>query len=155
MATLGLVWSRKVGTVRPRTDIRGDTHNPAEKSSGSATRAYKLRYIHRFIDSGVFADTRRRGERDMGNNLTSSTPQRGRIHPLVAGAAMAVIPASATAIAAMTGILPTSRQRSRLRRLLCRSPGKSPECGRSTASRHPATRHAVGSARTAPYPSSP
>lgn len=41
MATLGLVWTRKVGTVRPRTDIRGDSHNPAEKSSGSATRAYK------------------------------------------------------------------------------------------------------------------
>lgn len=45
----------------------------------------------------------------MNTNLTSSSPQRGRIHPLVAGAAVAVILASATGIAAMTGILPTSR----------------------------------------------
>ncbi|MBC8745367.1 outer membrane lipoprotein SlyB [Paraburkholderia sp. WC7.3g] len=45
----------------------------------------------------------------MSTNLTSSSPQRGRIHPLVAGAAVAVILASATGIAAMTGILPTSR----------------------------------------------
>jgi outer membrane lipoprotein SlyB len=44
----------------------------------------------------------------MNTNLTSSNPQRGRIHPLVAGAAVAVILASATGIAAMTGILPTS-----------------------------------------------
>ncbi|MFM0734627.1 glycine zipper 2TM domain-containing protein [Paraburkholderia sediminicola] len=41
-------------------------------------------------------------------NLTSSNPQRNRIHPLVAGAAVAVILASATGIAAMTGLLPTS-----------------------------------------------
>lgn len=45
----------------------------------------------------------------MSTNLTSSSTQRGRIHPLVAGAAVAVILASATGIAAMTGILPTSR----------------------------------------------
>jgi outer membrane lipoprotein SlyB len=45
----------------------------------------------------------------MSTNLTSSSPQRSRIHPLVAGAAVAVILASATGIAAMTGILPTSR----------------------------------------------
>jgi outer membrane lipoprotein SlyB len=45
----------------------------------------------------------------MNNNLTSNLPQRSRIHPLVAGAAVAVILASATGIAAMTGILPTSR----------------------------------------------
>ncbi|MGF6596570.1 outer membrane lipoprotein SlyB [Paraburkholderia sp. GAS448] len=45
----------------------------------------------------------------MSTNLTSSSPQRSRIHPLVAGAAVAVILASATGIAAMTGLLPTSR----------------------------------------------
>ena len=45
----------------------------------------------------------------MNMNVTSNMPQRGRIHPLVAGAAVAVILASATGIAAMTGILPTSR----------------------------------------------
>ncbi|WP_341316081.1 glycine zipper 2TM domain-containing protein [Paraburkholderia sp. IMGN_8] len=45
----------------------------------------------------------------MNTNLTPSNPQRSRIHPLVAGAAVAVILASATGIAAMTGILPTSR----------------------------------------------
>ncbi len=45
----------------------------------------------------------------MNTNLTSNPPQRSRIHPLVAGAAVAVILASATGIAAMTGILPTSR----------------------------------------------
>jgi outer membrane lipoprotein SlyB len=45
----------------------------------------------------------------MSTNLTSSNTQRSRIHPLVAGAAVAVILASATGIAAMTGILPTSR----------------------------------------------
>ncbi|REE24192.1 glycine zipper 2TM protein [Paraburkholderia sp. BL27I4N3] len=44
----------------------------------------------------------------MNTNLTSSQPQRSRIHPLVAGAAVAVILASATGIAAMTGLLPTS-----------------------------------------------
>ncbi|NYH27348.1 glycine zipper 2TM domain-containing protein [Paraburkholderia bryophila] len=44
----------------------------------------------------------------MNNNLTSTQPQRSRIHPLVAGAAVAVILASATGIAAMTGLLPTS-----------------------------------------------
>lgn len=44
----------------------------------------------------------------MNTNLTSSSPQRSRIHPLVAGAAVAVILASATGIAAMTGLLPTS-----------------------------------------------
>jgi outer membrane lipoprotein SlyB len=42
----------------------------------------------------------------MNTNLTSSNPQRSRIHPLVAGAAVAVILASG--IAAMTGLLPTS-----------------------------------------------
>jgi outer membrane lipoprotein SlyB len=45
----------------------------------------------------------------MNTSLTSNSPQRGRIHPLVAGAAVAVILASATGIAAMTGILPASR----------------------------------------------
>ncbi|ASW01941.1 glycine zipper 2TM domain-containing protein [Paraburkholderia aromaticivorans] len=45
----------------------------------------------------------------MNTNLTPNLPQRNRIHPLVAGAAVAVILASATGIAAMTGILPTSR----------------------------------------------
>ncbi|MFP3567377.1 glycine zipper 2TM domain-containing protein [Paraburkholderia sp. SIMBA_030] len=45
----------------------------------------------------------------MNTNLTPSNPQRSRIHPLVAGAAVAVILASATGIAAMTGILPSSR----------------------------------------------
>jgi outer membrane lipoprotein SlyB len=44
----------------------------------------------------------------MNTNITSSNPQRSRIHPLVAGAAVAVILASATGIAAMTGLLPTS-----------------------------------------------
>ena len=44
----------------------------------------------------------------MNTNLTSSQPQRNRIHPLVAGAAVAVILASATGIAAMTGLLPVS-----------------------------------------------
>lgn len=45
----------------------------------------------------------------MNLSLTSNLQQRSRIHPLVAGAAVAVILASATGIAAMTGILPTSR----------------------------------------------
>jgi len=44
----------------------------------------------------------------MNTNVDSNLPQRGRIHPLVAGAAVAVILASATGIAAMTGILPVS-----------------------------------------------
>jgi outer membrane lipoprotein SlyB len=44
----------------------------------------------------------------MNTNLTPSNPQRSRIHPLIAGAAAAVILASATGIAAMTGLLPTS-----------------------------------------------
>ncbi|MFM0627165.1 glycine zipper 2TM domain-containing protein [Paraburkholderia xenovorans] len=44
----------------------------------------------------------------MNTNLTTSQAQRSRIHPLVAGAAVAVILASATGIAAMTGLLPTS-----------------------------------------------
>lgn len=44
----------------------------------------------------------------MNTNLTSSNSQRNRIHPLVAGAAVAVILASATGVAAMTGLLPTS-----------------------------------------------
>ncbi|PYE14461.1 outer membrane lipoprotein SlyB [Paraburkholderia silvatlantica] len=45
----------------------------------------------------------------MSTNLTSSSSPRSRIHPLVAGAAVAIILASATGIAAMTGVLPTSR----------------------------------------------
>jgi uncharacterized protein YcfJ len=45
----------------------------------------------------------------MNTNLTSNLPQRSRIHPPVAGAAVAVILASATGIASITGILPTSR----------------------------------------------
>src|SRR5258708_6245046 len=44
----------------------------------------------------------------MTTNVDSTLPHRGRIHPLVAGAAVAVILASATGIAAMTGILPVS-----------------------------------------------
>ncbi|CAB3732076.1 glycine zipper 2TM domain-containing protein [Paraburkholderia rhynchosiae] len=44
----------------------------------------------------------------MNTNLTSSNSPRSRIHPLVAGAAVAVIVASATGVAAMTGLLPTS-----------------------------------------------
>uniref|UniRef100_E1TK47 17 kDa surface antigen n=1 Tax=Burkholderia sp. (strain CCGE1003) TaxID=640512 RepID=E1TK47_BURSG len=44
----------------------------------------------------------------MNTNLTPSTSPRSRIHPLIAGAAVAVILASATGIAAMTGLLPTS-----------------------------------------------
>ncbi|CAH2804221.1 MAG: 17 kDa surface antigen [uncultured Paraburkholderia sp.] len=39
---------------------------------------------------------------------TSSTSPRSHIHPLIAGAAVAVILASATGIAAMTGLLPAS-----------------------------------------------
>jgi outer membrane lipoprotein SlyB len=45
----------------------------------------------------------------MNTNVTSNMPPRRRIHPLVAGAAVAVILASATGIAAMTGMVPTSR----------------------------------------------
>jgi outer membrane lipoprotein SlyB len=45
----------------------------------------------------------------MNMNVASNTPQRGRVHPLFAAAAIAVILASATGIAAMTGLLPTSR----------------------------------------------
>ncbi|WP_207003368.1 glycine zipper 2TM domain-containing protein [Trinickia mobilis] len=45
----------------------------------------------------------------MNTNVASNMPPRGRIHPLVAGAAVAVILASATGIAAMTGMLPASR----------------------------------------------
>ncbi|WNC93136.1 glycine zipper 2TM domain-containing protein [Paraburkholderia sp. FT54] len=45
----------------------------------------------------------------MNTNVASNMPPRGRIHPLVASAAVAVILASATGIAAMTGMLPTSR----------------------------------------------
>lgn len=44
----------------------------------------------------------------MNTNVTTSTSPRSRIHPLIAGAAVAVIVASATGIAAMTGLLPTS-----------------------------------------------
>lgn len=44
----------------------------------------------------------------MNSNLPSDLPQRNRIHPLVAGAAVAVMLASATGIAAMTGLLPSS-----------------------------------------------
>ncbi|MGF6982829.1 outer membrane lipoprotein SlyB [Paraburkholderia atlantica] len=45
----------------------------------------------------------------MNTNLPSDSTPRSRIHPLVAGAAVAVILASGTGIAAMTGLLPTSR----------------------------------------------
>lgn len=45
----------------------------------------------------------------MSTPLPPELPQRSRIHPLVAGAAVAVILASGTGIAAMTGLLPTSR----------------------------------------------
>jgi len=44
----------------------------------------------------------------MNTNVTNSIPQRSRIHPLIAGAAVSVILASATGVAAMTGILPLS-----------------------------------------------
>ncbi|MDR6390986.1 glycine zipper 2TM domain-containing protein [Paraburkholderia phenoliruptrix] len=44
----------------------------------------------------------------MNTNVTTSTSPRSRIHPLIAGAAVAVILASATGIAAMTGLLPSS-----------------------------------------------
>jgi len=42
-------------------------------------------------------------------NLNSSQPQRSRIHPLFAAAAVAVILVSGVGIAALTGILPTSK----------------------------------------------
>ncbi|MGF6934910.1 outer membrane lipoprotein SlyB [Paraburkholderia sp. UCT70] len=45
----------------------------------------------------------------MNTNLPSDSSPHSRIHPLVAGAAVAVILASGTGIAAMTGLLPTSR----------------------------------------------
>jgi outer membrane lipoprotein SlyB len=48
-------------------------------------------------------------EPTMNSNFPSDLPRRNRIHPLVAGAAVAVILASATGIAAMTGLLPSSR----------------------------------------------
>ena len=44
----------------------------------------------------------------MNTNVTNSIPQRSRIHPLIAGAAVSVILASVTGVAAMTGILPVS-----------------------------------------------
>ncbi|BEU25842.1 MULTISPECIES: glycine zipper 2TM domain-containing protein [Paraburkholderia] len=44
----------------------------------------------------------------MSANVTNSIAQRSRIHPLIAGAAVSVILASATGVAAMTGILPVS-----------------------------------------------
>ncbi|MBN3762114.1 glycine zipper 2TM domain-containing protein [Burkholderia sp. Ac-20365] len=44
----------------------------------------------------------------MNTNVTNSIAQRSRIHPLIAGAAVSVILASATGVAAMTGILPLS-----------------------------------------------
>lgn len=44
----------------------------------------------------------------MNTNPGSELAPRTRIHPLVAGAAVAVILASATAVAAMTGLLPTT-----------------------------------------------
>ncbi|WP_017774205.1 glycine zipper 2TM domain-containing protein [Paraburkholderia kururiensis] len=45
----------------------------------------------------------------MSANLTPDVPQRNRLHPLVAGAAVSVILASAAGVAAMTGILPLSK----------------------------------------------
>jgi outer membrane lipoprotein SlyB len=44
----------------------------------------------------------------MSANVTNSIAQRSRIHPLIAGAAVSVILASVTGVAAMTGILPVS-----------------------------------------------
>lgn len=44
----------------------------------------------------------------MNTNTATDLPQRNRIHPLVAGAAVAVMLVSVTGIAAMTGLLPTS-----------------------------------------------
>ncbi|MBB5463086.1 glycine zipper 2TM domain-containing protein [Paraburkholderia sp. Cpub6] len=45
----------------------------------------------------------------MNTNLPSDSSPHSRIHPLVAGAAVAVILAGGTGVAAMTGLLPTSR----------------------------------------------
>lgn len=45
----------------------------------------------------------------MSDNLNLSQPQRSRIHPLVAAAAVAVILVSGVGVAALTGILPTSK----------------------------------------------
>ncbi|MEI5996075.1 glycine zipper 2TM domain-containing protein [Paraburkholderia bengalensis] len=45
----------------------------------------------------------------MNPNVTNNIPQRSRIHPLIAGAAISVILACGTGVAAMTGILPVSR----------------------------------------------
>ena len=45
----------------------------------------------------------------MSDNLNPSQPQRNRIHPLVACAAVAVILVSGVGVAALTGILPTSK----------------------------------------------
>jgi outer membrane lipoprotein SlyB len=45
----------------------------------------------------------------MNSNVTNSIPRRNRIHPLIAGAAISVILACGTGVAAMTGILPVSR----------------------------------------------
>ncbi|MEX3935861.1 glycine zipper 2TM domain-containing protein [Paraburkholderia phymatum] len=44
----------------------------------------------------------------MNTNVTNSIPQRSRIHPLIVGAAVSVILACATGVAAMTGMLPIS-----------------------------------------------
>lgn len=44
----------------------------------------------------------------MNTNLPTDIPHRSRIHPLIATAAVAVVLVSATGIAAMTGLLPTS-----------------------------------------------
>lgn len=44
----------------------------------------------------------------MNTNLPTDRPQRSGIHPLIAAAAVAVVLVSATGIAAMTGLLPTS-----------------------------------------------
>jgi outer membrane lipoprotein SlyB len=44
----------------------------------------------------------------MNTNVTNNIAQRRRIHPLIAGAAVSVILACATGVAAMTGILPVS-----------------------------------------------
>jgi uncharacterized protein YcfJ len=45
----------------------------------------------------------------MSTNLNLHEPQRSRIHPLVAAAAVAVILVSGVGVAALTGILPTSK----------------------------------------------
>ncbi|API73560.1 glycine zipper 2TM domain-containing protein [Ralstonia pseudosolanacearum] len=48
------------------------------------------------------------GQQYAGTSL-GQVPQSRRMHPLAAGAAVAVIIASVTAVAAMTGVLPTSK----------------------------------------------